>query len=518
MKFSSIISRITTFFSLLPARAKALWTQYRTLKLWQQIAIALALAALVIGACILLGGSTNEDKAAEGRFVTLATVGELSGTGGSVDLIGTVRSVTEANLLAQNGGTVRSVRARLGGAVVAGSVIAELDNAAERAVVLQAEGAYDAAVAARSAQSLPDTQNSARDTYRTAFTSLDTIVENNIDAFFGAPTAVGPDLLIYPDSTTRATLSRERTRIETLMRTFEGNLASADARTPEALLSEAESTTRQVQAFLTQLAAAANKRDSMITAEQTAALASARTGVNGILSSISASRSGLRSGTVSATASSDASVKQALGALRGAQAALERTVVRAPIGGQVNFLPIRVGDYVTPMQHVATVAQNGALEIVAYVSEDNRNLLVAGGRVVVDTKYEGIITSVAPALDPTTKQIEVHVAVTGASELVNGQSVHIALPDLAPVAETEIAEEGPVLLPLAAVKLRAGDRIVFSVGEDSRLIAHPVQVGEVRGDRIEILSDLAKDLRIVADARGLAEGEQVRVASAADAQ
>lgn len=518
MKFSTILSRISAFFSQLPARSKAAWVKYRTLPKWQQLAIAVVLVALLVGAFMLLRGGEEDAAATEGRFVTLATVGELSGTGGSVDLIGTVRSVTEANLLAQNGGTVRSVRTRLGGTVGAGSVIAELENAAERAVVLQAEGAYDAAVAARNAQSLPDTQNSARDTYRNAFTSLDTIVENDVDAFFGAPTPSGPDLLIYPDYSTQTSLSRERSRIDTLMRTFEGNLATADTRTPEALLSEAESTARQVQTFLNQLAAAANQRDSRVTAEQTASLASARTGVNGILSSITAARSGLRSGTVSATASSDASVKQALGALRGAQAALERTVVRAPIGGQVNFLPIRVGDYVTPMQHVATVAQNGALEIVAYVSEDNRDLLVAGGRVTVDGEYDGIITSVAPALDPTTKQIEVRVAVTGANELVNGQSVHIALPDLAPRAETEIVEQGPVLLPLAAVKLRAGDRIVFSVGDDSRLVAHAVTVGEVRGDRIEILSDIAKDLRIVADARGLAEGEQVRVASAADIQ
>jgi len=413
---------------------------------------------------------------------------------------------------------VRSVRTRLGATVPAGYIIAELENAAERAVVLQAEGAYDAAVAARSAQSLPDTQESARDAYRTAFTTLDTTLENDVDTFFGGPTPIGPDLLIYPDADEANRLSRERARINTLMTSFEANLATANSRSPQALLDEAESITRQVQTFVNQLADAANQRDSRVTAAQTAALASARVDVNGVLTSLAAARASLRSGTVSVTAGADASIKQALGALRGAQAALEKTVVRAPIGGQVNFLPIRVGDYVTGLQHVATVAQNGALEIVAYVSEDNRDLLVAGGRVIVDAKYEGVITSVAPALDPTTKQIEVHVAVTGASELVNGQSVHIALPDLAPREETVEAVEGPILLPLASVKLRAGDRIVFSVGEDNRLVANAVEVGEVRGDRIEILSPLPKELRIVADARGLSEGEQVQIASAADIQ
>lgn len=509
----SLLARARDFLTSLPKRLKALWTRFRSLKLWQQIAVTALVLALLIAAVMLLNGKASDDAVAEGRFVTLATVGELSGQGGSVDLIGTVRSVTEANILAKTGGTITSVNARLGGTVPAGAVIASIENAAERASVLQAEGAYDAAVAARSAQSLPDTEGSARDTYRSVFTTLDTTLENDVDTFYGDPTPVGPDLLIYPDADTQSRLSRERTRINGLITAYETNLASANGRSPQALLDEAESVARQVQAFLNQLADAANQRDSRVTPAQVAGLASARANVNGVLSTISGARAGLRTGTVGATASADASVKQALGSLRAAQANLERTVVRAPIGGTVNFLPIRVGDYVTSMQHVATVAQNGALEIVAYVSEDNKDLLVAGGRVMVDTEYEGIITSVSPALDPTTKQIEVHVAVTGASELVNGQSVHIALPDLAPVEETEVAVQGPILLPLSAVKLRAGDRIVFSLDEDSRLVAHKVTVGEVRGDRIEIIGDLPTDLRIVADARGLSEGERVQVAS-----
>jgi len=509
----SLIFRARALLQTLKERAMPLWHRYRALPRWQQIALAAVLAALLIGGVVLARGGNETTESAKGRTVTLATVGELSGTGGSVDIIGSVRSVTEANILAQNGGTVRTVRTRIGASVPAGYIIAELDNASERAAVLQAEGAYDAAVAARSAQSLPDTEDSARDTYRSAFTTLDTALENDADAFFGGPTAVGPNLLIYPDANTATQLSRERARLEDVMNAYEANLATADTRSPQALLSETESIARQIQTFLNQLADAANQRDSRATAAQLSSLSSARTSVNGVLSTVASARAGLRTGTVSATASADASVKQALGALRAAQANLERTVVRAPIGGTVNYLPIRVGDYVTSLQHVATVAQNGALEIVAYVSEENRDLLAAGGKVLVEEQFDGIVTSVAPALDPSTKQIEVRVAVTGASDLVNGQSVRIAIPDLAPREEVAVPQ-GPLLLPLASVKLRAGDRIVFSVGEDSRLVAHQIEVGDVRGNRIEVLTQLPTDLRIVADARGLAEGEQVAVAEA----
>jgi RND family efflux transporter MFP subunit len=204
-------------------------------------------------------------------------------------------------------------------------------------------------------------------------------------------------------------------------------------------------------------------------------------------------------------------VKTALGSLRGAQANLEKTLIRAPIAGQVNFLPIRVGDYVAPLTHAATVAQNGALEIVTYVSEENRALLAAGTNVTVEGTYRGVVTTIAPALDPVTKQIEVHVALTNGSGLVNGQSVRIALPNSAVAAATST---GPRLLPLTALKLTPSARVVFSVGADGTLVAHPVEIGDVHGDRIEVTSDIPGDLRIVTDARGLSEGQKVNVATA----
>ncbi len=512
----SILSRIRPFVTSIPTRSKALWKRYRSLRLWQQVAIAALLLILLIGGVAFARSGATDAPSAKGRTVTLQTVRELSGGGSSVNLIGTVRSVTEANILAQTGGTVRAVRTALGKSVPAGFVIAELENAAERASVLQAEGAYEAAVAARSAQSLPDTQITARNAYRSAYTTVDTSLELYVDTFYGNPTAVGPDLLLYPDHDTAVHLSRERARIQTLMGQWESSLGSVDSRDPQTLLSEAETYTRTIETFLNELAAAANQNNSRATSAQLSALATARANVAGVLSSITTAKSSYRSGSTGATASADASVKQALGSLRAAQANLERTVVRAPIGGQVNFLPIRVGDYVTAFTHVATVAQNGALEIVVYVSENDRDLLAAGSAVLVEDTYEGVITSVSPALDPVTKQIEVHVAVTGASELVNGQSVHVSFPDLA--AETnELPEtEGPILLPLSAVKLRAGDRIVYTVDEESRLVAVSVTVGEVRGDHIEILSELSPELRIVRDARGLSEGQSVEVASAAN--
>lgn len=495
-------------------RAAGVWRRYRRLRKPYQIIIgALVIGAVVFGLNALRGGSQVEQVSA-GRTVTLVSVGELSNTEGTVNLYGTVRSVTEAKILAQSGGVVRAVHTTIGSRVSAGAIIAELENASERAAVLSAEGAYEAAVAAQSATSPTDVKTTALNAYKSGYNTLDTVLQAYVDLFFGEATPYGPQLLISAPMYDYGELSTERREIGDAVEAYQRSLATADSTNPATLLASASTVAQETYAFLNRLATAANDSNSAATAEQLAALSTARTSINTLLATLVGAQEAYRAGSVTTTSTTEAGVKQALGALRSAQAALERTMVRAPIAGQINFLSIRVGDYVTNLQHVTTVAQNGSLEVVAYVSEDNRNLLVAGGKVEVEGAYDGVITSVSPALDPTTKQIEVRMAVTGTNDLVNGQSVTISLPG-APVAETPV-DAGPLLLPLSAVKLRLGDRVVFTVDEESRLVAHTVEVGEVRGDRIEIRSSLDRTMLIVSDARGLAEGEAVKVAAQAD--
>jgi RND family efflux transporter MFP subunit len=472
---------------------------------------------------MLLGKGAPAETSSALRTVTLESVGSLSGNGSSVSVVGTVRSVSEADVLAQSGGTVRRVHTSLGARVPAGFIIAELENASERAVVLQAQGAYEAALAARSItllqagnteDSLEEAELSVRNTYRSAYTTADNTLETYVD-----PLMEGSDRVGGLDLDDR----EDRQVIWQMMREWRMSLDEVSSQNAEALIVRAENNTRQIAGFLTELSRKVNDSNSGATATQRANISTARTTIDTLLANLSREREALRAAETAAqvagrqtttsstqTASADASVKQALGSLRLAQASLEKTIVRAPIAGTVNFLPIRVGDYVTSFTHVATVANNGSLEIVTYVSEADRELISAGEEVTVEETYEGVITSIAPALDPTTKRIEVRIAVNGDAELVNGQSVRIGFQNLAPASEEEIA--GPVLLPLAAVKLRTDDRVVFTVNEENRLVAVPVEIGEVRGDRIEVLSSLPLEVRIVADARGLADGQQVNVA------
>jgi RND family efflux transporter MFP subunit len=487
------------------------WRMFRSLRPWKQAVGAVLVALVLIGFVFLFSSlSTPKTSTDQLRTVSLATAASLGGSTSGDSVLGLVRSVTEATLLAESGGTVRRVHTSLGARVPAGFVLAELDNASQRAAVLQAEGAYDAAVAARSAVSPADVTLSVRNTYRAAFAATDNALTSEVDSVFGDATAYGPELIISRGTYAVDYFPRERAKIETLMNTWRLHQATITSDAPETQLNEAQTVLETLSRFLAELTRTANEPNSNATATQRANLASARATVNAHLAAVAGAREAYRGKSVTSTASVDASVKQALGSLRGAQAQLEKTLVRAPISGTVNFLSIRQGDYVTAFTHVATVAQNGALEIVASVSEDARTSLSVGEKVQVEATYSGIITTIAPALDPSTRQIEIRIAVTDVSTtLVNGQSVRITLPGAPIVSDTT----GPLLLPLASVKLLAQSREVFTVSEDGRLIGHAVAVGQVRGSRIEVLSGISPDTRIVTDARGLSAGQKVAVAS-----
>ncbi len=488
---------------------------YRGRKTWQQVALALLLLALLGGVVALARSGDETTEASQVRTVTLQSVGSLSGDGSGTSILGSVRSVTQADLLAQVGGTVRRVNTSLGAQVPAGYVVAELDNASEAAAVLQAEGFYDSAIAARDAQSLPDTRSNARDAYRAAYTAVDTAVENDLDQFFGERTPYGPKLLISTGLS--EDLPRKRDALDERLDAWQKRVASASSADSATLLDQATRDTQAVSSFLIEISATASRSNSNITPAQTAALASARASIDATLARLAAARAGLRTGTVGATASASASVKQALGALRAAQAQYEKTRIRATIGGTVNFLPVKTGQYVGAFEKVATIANNGSLEIVANAPEESRDALTVGMQVMIEGDLKGTVTAISPALNPVTKQIEVRIAVEATPELVNGQSVRITLPgEVAaslPAARTA-SSSAPVLLPLAAVKLLPESRAVFTVSEEGRVVAHTVTIGEVVGDRIEVLTGVSADMRIITDVRGIAEGQKVQVGGA----
>jgi multidrug resistance efflux pump len=525
-----------------------LWKRFAALSRRTHIIIGVV-AVIVIGGVLVLAHRGSAASTANALpEVTLQSIDSFGGAGDSVDVLGTVQSVSEADLLAQSAGTVESVNTTLGATVPAGFVIASLDGSAASAAVLQAQGGYDAALAAEKATALQANnstgsfateQTSVRNLYTSTYTTTEDALTGDVDQLFGDNTPVGPALLINP-LTTNQTFPRERQSIDDLMANWEATLPTVSTSDPLALLATAQTNLTTVQTFINNLDDLATTQGSAATPAQLAALATAQSTINAQLAAISSAQTAYNaaetasevgqtqsdtSGDTGVT-SSEATVEEALGALRSAQAAYEKTIIRAPIAGTINYLDLHVGDYVTANQHVATVAHNNSLEVVMYLSQEDRNRIEVGDTLTIDGTYKGIVTTIAPALDPTTKQIEVDVAVDDSAALVDGQSVQVALPSAAvetgnaaasAAASTDSAATSSttptIEVPITAVKLLPDERDVFTVDSTGHLVAHPVTIGNVIGEDIQILTPLDPTLQIVTDARGLSAGDAVQVAT-----
>lgn len=536
MNLSSLAAQLGAFFT-------GLWKKFLSFSRRTQIIIGVVVL-IIIGGGLVLARSTGPATTSNSLpTVTLASIDSFNENADGVFVTGTVQSVSEADLLAQSAGTVEAVNTTLGATVPAGFAIADLDGSSASAAVLQAQGAYDAALAAEQATtlqsqnstvSLTQAQTSVRNTYESTYTTLASALSTDVDVFFGDNTPVGPALLIEPLSTGN-TLPEARRAITALMENWQASLATVNTTDPLTLLSTAQSNLTTVSTFLTNLAALASMQGSGATAAQLASLAAGQSTVSTLLANITAAQTSYNASVTAAAVgqtqgdsdssgigvtSSQASVEEALGGLRAAQAAYEKTIIRAPFAGTVNYLPITVGNYVSLNQHVATVAQNNALEVILELSQQDANRLMIGDTLTIDNSYSGIVTTIAPALDPTTEQIEVEVAVNAGADLVNGQSVQVALPALptsgtAEATSTEaVASTTPnIEVPLTAVKLLPNERDVFSVDSTGHLVAHTVQIGQVIGDLIQITTPLPANLEIVTDARGLSAGDAVLIAS-----
>ena len=209
------------------------------------------------------------------------------------------------------------------------------------------------------------------------------------------------------------------------------------------------------------------------------------------------------SGTVSA---SGAQIKIALGSLQAAQSAYQKTIVRSPIQGVVNALYLKTGDYVSPGQPAAIIANNNGLQIKTFISEiDGANLNV-GDAVSIEGGASGVITAKADALDPTNGKVAIVVGVNPDSGLTNGATVKVTF---SRVSEVKVDER--IIVPLSALKITPEGASVFTVNAEDKLEAIVVTKGQLYGDNIEILSGITKETRIVTDARGLKAGQLVTI-------
>ena len=113
------------------------------------LSVALLILILIgIGVFLLVSNNKKEEPAAieQKAVVEVKKIDDIGFTN-NFTTVGTVEAVSEAKLQTEAGGRITSVSVKIGDTVPAGKVLATIENQSEQASLLQAQGAYEAAVA-----------------------------------------------------------------------------------------------------------------------------------------------------------------------------------------------------------------------------------------------------------------------------------------------------------------------------------------------------------------------------------
>ncbi|MEM8503982.1 MAG: efflux RND transporter periplasmic adaptor subunit [Cyanobacteria bacterium P01_D01_bin.1] len=217
-----------------------------------------------------------------------------------------------------------------------------------------------------------------------------------------------------------------------------------------------------------------------------------------------------------ASAADQAEAQQAI--LTQRQRQLSYADLRSPLSGVVLSRQVDVGDVVQPGTTVLELGDLSSLEVTVQISELDIASLSVGqlARVELDAfpgegSISGSIEQISPVADPTSRLIPVQVSIPN----LNGR---LGSGLLARV-QFSTGPQNAVVVPAGALAVgdgaSEGEDTVFVIegeGEQAKVIARPVRVGQQRQDQVEILSGLAAGEAFVVESdRPLSSGQAVRL-------
>ena len=485
----------------------------------------------------------------------------------TTSFVGTVESQFEATLLAERPGVVQKIYAQVNDFVRAGTVIAEIENDAEKAALANAKASVSAAEAGveRAKATLDkaragvreEDKNIATTNKEQAQNALQTALQSARNALLSAYATTnsaiifGMDTMFFDAETNDARMSvmldREDPHYEAKL------LAKEDAKTQRILvqtiierqkkISVPELTQDQVLKELNQTkqdlttiktfidttlealsAAQATARYRAIAQKARgdilASLNTVTTVQNALISAESAAKIAANNEQKALTGTRKEDIQALLAAYHGAQATLERaqaglqaayaqyqkTQITTPISGTVTTLSVKPNDFIGLYKPIGTVVNKDTLEVTLFVPADFAKTIRIGDTARISNKLTARVINKATGLDALHRQIEVRLSLPSIAKqtLVHGDVVTVDFERPGKSTTTDI------FVPINAVKFNAEHAVLFTVSDDSVLVPHTVTLGDIVGDSIQITSGIDDpDMHIVLDARGLRAGQKV---------
>ena len=121
-------------------------------------------------------------------------------------------------------------------------------------------------------------------------------------------------------------------------------------------------------------------------------------------------------------------------------------------------------------------------------------------------ELRGRVRMVAPSVDPQTRAALVYVDLPAASKTSTAKAGMFAR------GEFELGATEALTVPQRALVVRDGFNYLFQLGDGNRVSQLKVQTGRLAGERVEVVSGLPADARIVVNGAGfLNDGDLVRL-------
>jgi RND family efflux transporter MFP subunit len=209
-----------------------------------------------------------------------------------------------------------------------------------------------------------------------------------------------------------------------------------------------------------------------------------------------------------------ARVEAARSLFQAQQVRLGQTQVRAPDSGVISARLATVGAVVGSGAELFRLIRQGRLEWRAEVTSVELGRITSGTTALVTAasgaRLAGRVRTIGPTVDPQTRSALVYVDLSPLPGPASGS----ARAGMFARGEFDLGSAPGLTVPQTAIVVRDGFSYVYRVNADNHVAQLKVQTGRFQGGRVEILSGLSVDARIVADGAGfLNDGDLVRVAA-----
>ncbi len=187
-------------------------------------------------------------------------------------------------------------------------------------------------------------------------------------------------------------------------------------------------------------------------------------------------------------------------------------VINAPYAGVISDVQVTLGDMAMPGRPLVVMYDPTALRITAAVPPNSFSVGDATGSIQYEIPslasapglQTAALTKILPTVDPATHTAQIRLSLP--STLIGlspGMFARVWMPASAKTQTAKVSVR--LYIPTSTVVRRAEMTGVYVVDEKGKPVLRQVRLGQVQGERVEVLSGVSKGERIASDPQAAAK-------------